>query len=168
MVIAFAAPSYADRPEVIAELAAAFPKSIVVGCSTSGEIDQTEIRDESVAVAAVRFANTRLRQAHTRLASASDSFAAGAALASQLVSDDLRAVVVLSEGLHVNGSELVSGLNAALPEDVVVTGGLAGDGARFARTWVLAAGEPQADAIVAVGLYGLHRALRGQQALGGA
>ncbi len=46
------------------------------------------------------------------------------------------------------------GLNARLPEHVVVTGGMAGDGARFARTWVLASGKPQSDAVVAVGLYG--------------
>jgi len=154
LVVAFAAPSFAARPGVLAELAAAFPTSIVVGCSTSGEIDQTEVRDESIAVAAVRFANTRIRCTHTRLASVADSFAAGEVLASRLVRDDLRAVLVLSEGVHVNGSELVRGLNAGLPEHVVVTGGLAGDGARFARTWVLAGGEPRVDAVVAVGLYG--------------
>jgi hypothetical protein len=36
----------------------------------------------------------------------------------------------------------------------VVTGGLAGDGARFARTWVLSDGKPEANMVVAVGLYG--------------
>jgi hypothetical protein len=49
----------------------------------------------------------------------------------------LRHVFVLSDGLHVNGTDLVRGLNGELPADVVVTGGLAGDGARFERTWVL-------------------------------
>ncbi|HEY1558224.1 MAG TPA: FIST N-terminal domain-containing protein [Kofleriaceae bacterium] len=154
LVIAFAAPSYLDQPAVLADLTGAFPQSIVIGCSTSGEIDQTEIRDESIAVAAIRFANTSIRRAHTSLGCPSDSFAAGAALADELTDGDLRAVVVLSEGVHVNGSELVRGLNARLPEHVVVTGGLAGDGARFARTWVLADGKPQIDTVVAVGLYG--------------
>lgn len=154
LVIAFAATSYLDRPEILAELAAAFPRGIVIGCSTSGEIDQTAIRDGSLTAAAVRFASTRVRQAHTRLVAPSDSFAAGEALATELAADDLRAVLVLSEGVHVNGSELVHGLNTKLPAHVVVTGGLAGDGPRFARTWVLANGEPRADTIVAVGLYG--------------
>ena len=36
----------------------------------------------------------------------------------------LRTVFVLSEGLHVNGSELVRGFASVLPESVVVTGGL--------------------------------------------
>lgn len=154
LVLAFAAASYGHRPEILADLAAAFPRGIVVGCSTSGEIDQSVIRDESITVAAVRFANTRIRQAHTKLESPSHSFAAGMALADELADGELRAVVVLSEGVHVNGSELVRGLDARLPPHVVVTGGLAGDGARFARTWVLANGEARTDAVVAVGLYG--------------
>jgi hypothetical protein len=35
------------------------------------------------------------------------------------------------DGLQVNGSELVRGVNAVLPPQVTVTGGLAGDGDRF-------------------------------------
>jgi hypothetical protein len=61
MIIAFAAPSYGARGEVLAELAAAYPSSAMIGCSTSGEIDQTRIRDDSITVAAVRFAHTRTR-----------------------------------------------------------------------------------------------------------
>lgn len=154
LVMAFAASSFVERPDILADLASAFSRSIVIGCSTAGEIDQTEIRDESIAVAAVRFANTRVRLAHTTLASPAHSFAAGTALADELVESNLRAVIVLSKGVDVNGSELVRGLNARVPEHVVITGGLAGDGARFARTWVLAGGKPEVDAVVAVGLYG--------------
>lgn len=154
MVLAFAAPSYAERPEVLAELAAAFPNSAVIGCSTSGEIAQTQILDESITVAVVRFADTRVRRVQAKLDAAADSFVAGEAIATQLSEDDLRAVIVLSEGVHVNGSELVRGLNARLPEHVVVTGGLAGDGAKFARTWVLVDGQPAPNMVVAIGLYG--------------
>jgi hypothetical protein len=154
LVVAFAAPSYRDRPEVLAALAAAFPASVVVGCSTSGEIDQATIVDDSVSAVAVRFEHTRLRGARTALGSAADSFAAGARLGSELRGDDLRAVFVLSEGLGVNGTELVRGLNAGLPPGVLVTGGLAGDGDRFGHTWVLAGGRAEAGTVVAVGLYG--------------
>ncbi|MDB4957053.1 MAG: hypothetical protein JWO36_4622 [Myxococcales bacterium] len=154
MIIAFAAPSYHDRPELLAELARAYPQSAVIGCSTSGEIDHTRVRDESIMVAAVRFGATRVRHAATRLGSVEDSYAAGVKIADQLRAPDLRAVLVLSEGLHVNGSELVRGLNSELPEEVVVTGGLAGDGDKFGRTWVLANGKPETNGVVAVGLYG--------------
>jgi hypothetical protein len=66
----------------------------------------------------------------------------------------LRAVFVLSEGLTVNGSELVRGFNSALDPSVLVTGGLAGDGTRFEKTWVLRNATAKSGVVVAVGLYG--------------
>ena len=156
LVIAFAAPSYGERAELFAELAGAYPRSAVIGCSTAGEIDHTRIRDESITVAAVRFERTRVRHAQAQLESAEHSFAAGGALADQLEQADLRSVLVLSRGHDVNGSELIRGLNAKLAETVIVTGGLAGDGDRFGKTFVIADGKPRRDAVVAIGLYGDH------------
>ena len=154
LVLAFAAPAFHDRPELFADLRAAFPRSTVIGCSTSGEIEETRIRDESIVVAAARFGATRVKHAATKLASAAESFAAGARIADELQAADLRAVIVLSEGLKVNGSELVRGINSRLPDSVVVTGGLAGDGDKFGRTWVMANGRVETNGVVAVGLYG--------------
>jgi len=154
MVIAFAAPMFHDKPELFEELRKAYPNSTLIGCSTSGEIDQTRIRDESIAVAAAKFSGTRVKHAATKLSSAAESFDAGARIANELKADDLRAVIVLSEGLKVNGSELVRGINSRLPDHVVVTGGLAGDGDKFGRTWVMANGKVETNGVVAVGLYG--------------
>lgn len=154
MVLAFASPAFRDRPEAFADLKRAFPSSAIIGCSTSGEIDHTRIRDESIAVAAVRFGGTRVRRAATTLTDAKESFEAGVRIADELAAADLRVVIVLSEGLNVNGSELVRGLNARLPENVVVTGGLAGDGDRFGATFVIADGAIATNGVVAVGLYG--------------
>lgn len=156
LVLAFAAPSYAERPELFEALAAAYPRSAVVGCSTSGEIDGTRIRDHSITVAVVRFDRTRVRYAQAHLQSAEHSFAAGGVLAEKLDSEDLRSVLVLSRGHDVNGSELIRGINAKLAESVIVTGGLAGDGDRFGKTFVIADGKPRGDAVVAIGLYGEH------------
>ncbi len=69
-------------------------------------------------------------------------------------------MLVLSDGHYVNGSRLVSGLNAVLPDSVVVTGGLAGDGDRFERTWVLKDGRPHSGLVSAVGFYGEHVKIR--------
>ena len=88
--------------------------------------------------------------------SPNDSYAAGRAIAAQLKQPSLRGVLVLSDGLNVNGSELVKGLNDTLGEAVVVTGGLAGDGTHFKRTWVLKDRTPQSGYVTAVGFYGDH------------
>jgi len=63
-------------------------------------------------------------------------------------------VLVLSDGLSVNGTALVSGLREVLPAGVAITGGLAGDGSRFQKTFVGLGADVRRDQIVAVGLYG--------------
>ncbi len=154
LVLAFGAPEMLDAPDALRTLATTFPRSVVLGCSTSGEIHGTHIVDRSVSVAVARFASTRVRYAEAPALSTADSRSAGESLAKQLAGDGLRAVLVFSDGLTVNGTELVAGINNGLPDDVVVTGGLAGDGSRFQRTWVLTREGPRGGRVVAVGLYG--------------
>lgn len=158
LVLAFAAPEWRDAPQVLADLAAAFPNSVLLGCSTSGEIRGTEVHDASISLAVARFDHTALRQAATDILGATDSFAAGQRLAADLTAagtpPDLRAVFVLSDGLGVNGTPLVDGLAQGLPPGVLITGGLAGDGSRFERTWVLEGGQARSGRVCAVGLYG--------------
>ncbi|MEO6711527.1 MAG: FIST N-terminal domain-containing protein [Planctomycetota bacterium] len=154
LVIAFGASSFASNPAPIRELKAAYPKSSVMGCSTSGEIFGTDLSDDTISVAIARFDSSSLATARASVTTSDDSFAAGRSLAERLVRDDLKAVLVLSDGLKVNGSELVRGLNSILPESVIVTGGLAGDGDRFNQTWVVDDDDPRSGIVSAVGLYG--------------
>ncbi|HYF13516.1 MAG TPA: FIST N-terminal domain-containing protein [Phycisphaerales bacterium] len=154
LVLVFGAPSYLNDGRAIAELARWYPTSCIAGCSTSGEIHGSSLRDETLSVAVMRFAHTKLSLVTAPVRTPADSFNAGDSLARQLGGPGLRGVLVLSDGLKVNGSELIRGLNGVLPTDVVVTGGLAGDGDRFQRTWVLRNGAPADGFISAVGFYG--------------
>lgn len=154
LVLAFAAPGYRDHwGAPLRELVDAYPAAHVMGCSTAGEIHGAHLSDDTVAVAVARFADTRLRCATADPADGG-SHRAGRDIGIRLRADDLRAVLVLSDGLQVNGTELTRGLGEVLPPDVVVTGGLAADGDRFGRTWVLLGGRPASGVITAVGLYG--------------
>ena len=154
MVLVFGAPEYMDHPGAIRELAASYPRSHVMGCSTSGEIHGRFVNDGSLSVAVMRFAHTGLACASAPVRSAEDSVAAGVSIARQLENPGLRGVLVLSDGLRVNGSELVEGINSVLGDSVIVTGGFAGDGDRFRRTWVLRGGCPCEGWVSAIGLYG--------------
>ena len=58
----------------------------------------------------------------------------GETIGRALSEEDLAGVFLLSDGLNVNGSELVNGLVAAIGPGIPLTGGLAGDGADFAET----------------------------------
>ncbi len=139
---------------VLAPMRARYPDALVFGCSTSGEIADVAVCEGSIVATALDFAATRAHLARTTLEGEGDSFLAGRRLALDLADPALTHVFVLSDGLCVNGSQLAAGLAAGVGPDVIVTGGLAGDGTDFARTWVVA-GETVASGIAAaVGLYG--------------
>ena len=133
---------------------AAYPGAEVLGCSTAGEICGTRVSDDTLVVTAVRFDHSRVRTAVVSRRAVGSSEEAGASLARSLPHEGLVHVFVLSDGLSVNGSELVAGLSRHLPPSVTVTGGLSGDGARFETTLVVTGGEARRDAVAALGLYG--------------
>ncbi|MFO0614643.1 MAG: FIST N-terminal domain-containing protein [Polyangiaceae bacterium] len=154
LVLVFAGAGFLDAPGPIDEIVARYPTSVVVGCSSAGEIHGARISDDSISVAVARFERGSLRLATTEVGNGVSSSAAGEALAKQLRAEDLRAMFVLSDGLRVNGTEMLAGIHGVLAPSVAVTGGLAGDGGRFRRTWVLAGGKLRSFVVVAVGLYG--------------
>jgi hypothetical protein len=154
LVLAFGASAFMDDPAPLQALAAAYPQACLLGCSTSGEIWGTQVEDGHIAVAVARFAKTPLRRASAQVSGAADSHRAGRELAEALDAPDLQGLLVLSDGLNVNGSELVRGLNDRFLGRLPITGGLAGDGDRFQRTWVLEGGLPRSGHVAAVGFYG--------------
>ena len=121
-----------------------YPSAHLLGCSTAGEICGTRVMDDSLVATAVSFEKTTLKGGRVTLEKVAGSFEAGAYLAQSLPTvvagepsghpEKLAHVFVLSDGLKVNGSDLVRGLTQHLPEGIAVTGGLAGDGARFEET----------------------------------
>lgn len=148
------------------EMRARYPGAPILGCSTSGEICGTRVRDDSLSVTAVRFEHTALKLVQTRIGEADDSRAAGEHLAKALPHEELAHVLVLSDGLKVNGTELARGLRENLPQGVAVTGGLAGDGSAFQHTLVCADGMPEEGLVAALGFYGARLKV-GYGSLGG-
>ncbi len=131
-----------------------FPQAILFGCSTAGEIQDTRVLDETIVATAVQFERTELKTGLVRIGSPAESFAAGANLANAIPHAGLRHAFVLSDGLNVNGSELVRGLRSAMPAEVTVTGGLSGDGARFGTTYVVWDDLAQTGVATILGFYG--------------
>lgn len=131
-----------------------YPKAEIVGCSTAGEILNTSVTDEGAVALALEFEHTKVRSAHRRVAAVSDSETTGAELGRALADEGLSHVVVLSNGLNINGTQLVTGLRSQLPAGVSATGGLAGDGSRFEDTTVLHNDTAEPDGVLAIGFYG--------------
>ncbi|MGE0442385.1 MAG: FIST signal transduction protein [Gemmatimonadales bacterium] len=152
LVLVFAGPGRLDR-DTARRLGASYPGAAIIGCSTAGEIAGTRVLDRAIVATAVKFDRTKVRSARAAISGVT-SREAGRELAAALAGPDLTHVFVLSDGLTVNGSELVKGLTEGLPRGVSITGGLSGDGDRFQETSVLVGGVVSSGQVAAVGFYG--------------
>jgi hypothetical protein len=176
LALIFGAQALLHDPQRWEPLRRAFPRAHLFGCSTAGEICGTRVSDDSLVVTTVRFHHTQLRGARVLLSEAGTSFQAGVHLARALppsvpsaesgAEEKLAHVLVLSDGLAVNGSDLVRGLTEHLPEGVTVTGGLAADGPRFGATLVFWDSRPEPGVLAVLGFYG-RRIKVGYGSLGG-
>ena len=153
LVLVFGDRSAFEQPHFADAVATQWPNAMRVGCSTAGQILGTEVFDEGAVATAVQFDHTDVRMATTPV-SASQSAAAGAALAQQLAAPNLAHVLIISEGLDINGEALVRGIGEKLPPTVSVTGGLSADGEHFKQTRVLADRVAEGSSVAAIGLYG--------------
>jgi hypothetical protein len=154
LVLLFGSRASLQNPDALGSIRRRFPSATLLGCSTAGEILDSRIYDDTVSLTAVRFDDTRVAGAWVPIAEPADSYAAGAALARSLMAPDLVHLFVLSDGLHVNGSELVKGLSENLSSHVTLSGGLSGDGTAFGETVVVFGGTVSSRAVAAVGFYG--------------
>lgn len=135
-------------------VAQVFADSHRIGCSTAGEISAVGVADGTCVVTAIHFEHTEVAVASTRLLSMDDSLAAGRRLGQALPLPGLRAVLVLGQGVRINGSALLAGMTDIIGEQVPITGGLAGDGGAFKQTWVLDDTGLASDSLACVGFYG--------------
>jgi hypothetical protein len=154
IVFYFLSPDYPEKNNYLAALKTAYPGARLVGCTTGGEIAGEEALDKSAVSAAVALKDSKIRIAKVQIPDIARSRDVGKDLAGQLDAPDLRLIFVLSDGLKVNGSELVRGITESSRKDVIVTGGLAGDGADFRQTGVGVDGLPESGIVAAIGFYG--------------
>lgn len=142
-----------------------YPAAQIIGCTTSGEITNGGVHDHSIHITAMNWEHSSLKFIIKPIQSMAQSHTLGASIASELVKEDLKGVFILSDGLNINGSELVDGLQEVLP-GVPITGGLAGDNGAFSQTYLLHNNQVLDNSVIAVGIYG-QDAVVSSGALGG-
>ncbi|MDP4114787.1 MAG: FIST C-terminal domain-containing protein [Bacteroidota bacterium] len=156
LVLIFGARAVLMDFKLIEDIKIMYPNAHLLGCSTAGEICGIQVLDNSLVVTAIEFEHTTIKGGKINLEPSQSSYQAGEALAKLLDPSELCHVFVISNGLGVNGSDLVSGLTKNLPNNVTVTGGLAADSDRFIETVAFWDCMPDNSSIAILGFYGDH------------
>lgn len=156
LVTVFSTYEHECHREGLQELFATFPQAVIIGCSTSGEIYEDQFHDGALSVGIMQFSSTQLVRHTVNVETIEASCEAGRTLVNGFDQQGLRSLFVLADGMRVDGSSLVEGLNQALNPEVIVTGGMASDNGRFTGTWLLVDNQPEFGVVCAVGFYGEH------------
>lgn len=140
--------------EGVDQIIKAAPDAIIIGCSSGGQIQNDTSIESKFSAASIKFNATKVRAASCKIGEGITSMDAGKNIGGQLDEDDLACVILLSDGIVTNGSDLAIGVSSAVGDNTIVIGGLAGDGDRFEKTTVGLGNELASNQVVAVGLYG--------------
>ncbi len=151
----FISPTFENTDNLLASLEKQYPHSILCGCSTSGEIHDQNVSDHTAVITAISFDKTKVVAKLVDITDMKNSEDAGRSLASSFDQKDLAHLLVFSDGLNVNGADLVKGLVSVLP-NTSITGGLAGDGSDFNQTFIISGGQKMSEKVIALGLYSNH------------
>lgn len=155
LVLIFGNRYLLEDDSIYSDLRVKFPDGHLVFGSTSGDITADFVDDEGITVTAIEFEKSHFEIKTSNVLNTDlDSFKTGKDLVNQFTKDGLKHIFVISEGSFINGSELTKGMNAATDEDLLITGGLCGDAARFEKTLASYNENPKPGEIVAIGFYG--------------
>ena len=154
LVLVFGGREVVKSSERFAEIKNIYPDAHILSCSTSGEITDSTVTDDSISLTAILFEKSYLKFVQATINAASESRDKGKELATGIPHEGLKHALVFSEGLKVNGTALVEGLVRYLPPEVAVTGGLVGDADKFLETAVGLDEPAKSGNMVLVGVYG--------------
>ena len=155
LVLIFGNRSLLEDSNVYEEIKDLFPNGHLIFGSTCGEISSNTVNDESITITAMEFEKSQfLVKTCNILNTDLDSFKSGSNLIKQFPNEGLKYVFVVSEGSFINGSQLTKGMSDSTQDNLLITGGLCGDDARFEKTLASYNENPKEGEIVAVGFYG--------------
>ncbi|MDF1874821.1 diguanylate cyclase [Sulfurimonas sp. SAG-AH-194-I05] len=127
------------------------PEAIVIGASTSGEILDGTMKEETIIISISMsiFDKTILKSMH---AIGKDSKEMGHDVVSAIIEDDTKSIIMFADGLKCNGDEILYGLEDVVSDDIVVSGGMSGDNGNFEKTFCIHGDKIFEAGIVAVSL----------------
>lgn len=155
LVLVFGNRYILEDENIFEEVNALFSNAHIVFGSTSGEIIDDSVLDNTVVLTAIEFEKSKVLVKRSNVADyEQDDERLGESLMNEFPKENLKHVFVISEGSSVNGSALICGLEKSKQTSISLSGGLCGDDDRFEKTLASYNENPKEGEIVAIGFYG--------------
>lgn len=154
LVLVFGQRTVLESVQPFNVLKSRYSEAKIVLCSSSGQISNQVTIENDIVVTAIQFDRTKIKSVVFDVLGGDSIHDLGNKVHDELTAPDLRGILVLSEGTHVNGSELIQELTQHVQNNIPFFGGLAGDEFSFEKTIVGLNADATPGKIVAIGFYG--------------
>jgi hypothetical protein len=154
LVLAFAQRTLLEESLPYDDIKSSYPNAQIVICSSSGQLSNNCSIENSIVVTAIEFDKTTIKATEIDIVSNNKISDLGDKIKNDLISEDLKSILILSEGSFINGTELINELIKQTNEIIPIFGGLAGDEYSFEKTVVGLNDNATSGKIVAIGFYG--------------
>lgn len=154
LVLAFGQRTVLESVQPFNVLKSRYSEAKIILCSSSGQISNQVTIENDIVVTAIQFDRTKIKSVVFDVLGGDSIHDLGNKVHDELTAPDLRGILVLSEGTHVNGSELIQELTQHAQNNIPFFGGLAGDEFSFEKTIVGLNADATPGKIVAIGFYG--------------
>jgi hypothetical protein len=154
LVLAFGERELLECSQPYRKLRELYSEAQIVICSTSGQISNFNLVENKIVSTAIEFEKSTIKTVEIDLLKNKNIEELGLVVKNELFNDNLKLLVVLSEGSYVNGTELVNELGKQSNYSLPIFGGLAGDRVAFLKTIVGLNKEAEEGKVVVIGLYG--------------
>lgn len=156
LVLVFGQRTLLEKTLPYQGLQSSFPNAQIVICSSSGQISNNCNVESDIVATAISFDKSVIKATEIDIISNNNIVDLGEKIKHDLLTPDLKSILILSEGSYVNGTELINELISQTNGIVPIFGGLAGDEYSFKKTIVGLNADATSGKIVAVGFYGNH------------
>ena len=157
LVLVFGNRYMLQEKNIFDEVREIFKDGHIVFGSTSGDITSEFVSDDSIIITAIEFEKSSFLIKTANVLNSNvqiDSFKTGNELIKQLPKENLKYAFIVADGSFTNGSQLTKGMNSVTKDELLITGALCGDAARFETTLSSYNENPKEGKVVAIGFYG--------------
>lgn len=132
LVQIFCGQSKETLQEAASRIKKKLPFSTIIGTTTDGEINNSQILTHSATIAVSVFNKTDIISASV---GGADCFQNGVELAQKLIRPNTKLLILFTDGSTSNGEAFLKGIES-VDSSIIVCGGMAGDNGQFTQTYI--------------------------------